>query len=298
VKYAFFPGCSLEATARPFDLSTRAACRALGIALEDIPEWVCCGSTPAHASSDSLAVALPAINLQKARAAGLPVMVACASCYARLRTANHRIGRAPEDRRRAERITGRPYDGDVEVRHVLDVLVNELGPDRIRATVRRPLTGLRVACYYGCLLTRPPEIVAFDDTEHPSGMDELMAAAGAETVDWPFRTECCGASLSMTNSEIVCRLTHRILSMARESGADCLAVACPLCQVNLDLRQADAGKAHGPVRPMPVLYFTQLLGLAMGLSPEALGIGALAVSPRTLLAKCGAVAPAGAGGIA
>ena len=298
MKYAFFPGCSLESTARPFDLSTRAVCRALGISLEDIPDWVCCGSTPAHASSDSLAIALPALNLQKAQAAGLPVMVACASCYALLRTANHRIVGAPEDRLRAERITGRPYDGDIEVRHVLDVLVNELGPDRIRATVRRPLAGLRVACYYGCLLTRPPEIVAFDDPEHPSGMDELMAAAGAETVDWPFKTECCGASLSMTNSEIVCRLTHRILSMARESGADCLAVACPLCQVNLDLRQADAGKAHGPFRPMPVLYVTQLLGLSLGLSPEALGIGALTVSPRTLLAKCGAVAPAGAGGIA
>jgi heterodisulfide reductase subunit B len=295
LKYAFFPGCSLESTARPFDLSTRAVCRALGIALEDIPGWVCCGSTPAHSSSDSLAVALPAFNLQKAQATGLPVMVACASCYARLRTANHRIGRAPEERRRAERITGRHYDGDIEVRHVLDVLVNELGTDRVRATVRRPLAGLRVACYYGCLLARPPEIVAFDDTEHPSGMDELMAAAGAETVDWPFRTECCGASLSMTNSDIVCRLTHRILSMAHESGADCLAVACPLCQVNLDLRQADAGKAHGPLRPMPVLYVTQLLGLALGLSPEALGIDALAVSPRTLLAKCGVVA--GAGGI-
>ena len=138
MKYAFFPGCSLESTARPFDLSTRAVCRALEIPLEDIPDWVCCGSTPAHASSDSLAVALPALNLQKAQAAGLPVMVACASCYARLRTANHRIGREPEDRRRAERITGRPYDGGIEVRHVVDVLVNELGPDRIRAKVRRP----------------------------------------------------------------------------------------------------------------------------------------------------------------
>jgi heterodisulfide reductase subunit B len=296
LKYAFFPGCSLESTARPFDLSTRAVCHALGIALEDIPGWVCCGSTPAHASSDSLAVALPALNLQKARAAGLPVMVACASCYARLRTANHRIVGAPEDRLRAERITGHPYDGGVEVRHVLDVLVNELGPDRIRAKVRRPLSGMRVACYYGCLLTRPPEIVAFDDPEHPSCMDELMAAAGAESVDWPFKTECCGASLSMTNSAVVSRLTHRLLRMAQEAGADCLAVACPLCQVNLDLRQADAGKAHGPLLPMPVLYVTQLLGLALGLSQEALGIDALAVSPRTLLAKRDAVAAAGAGG--
>jgi heterodisulfide reductase subunit B len=265
--------------------------------LEEIPDWVCCGSTPAHASSDSLAVALPALNLQKAKTTGLPVMVACASCYARLRTANHRIGRAPEASRRTERITGRPYDGGVEGRHVLDVLVNVLGPDRIRPKVRRPLSGLKVACYYGCLLTRPPEIVAFDDPEHPSCMDEMMAAAGAETVDWPFRTECCGASLSMTNSDIVCRLTHKLLCMAQESGAECLAVACPLCQVNLDLRQADGGKTHGPLRPMPVLYFTQLLGLALGLPPKSLGIDALTVSPRALLEKCGAVAPAGAGGI-
>ncbi len=287
MKYAFFPGCSLESTARPFDLSTRAVCRALGIALEEIPGWVCCGSTPAHASSDSLAVALPALNLQKAQAAGLPVMVACASCYARLRTANHRIGREPEDRRRAERITGRPYDGGVEVRHVLDVLVNRFGMDGVRAKVRRPLAGWRVACYYGCLLTRPPEVVAFDDPEHPSCMDELMTAAGAETVDWPFKTECCGASLSMTHSGVVSRLAHKLLSMAQEAGADCLAVACPLCQVNLDLRQADAAKAHGLFRPMPVLYVTQLLGLALGLPPEALGIDALTVSPGTLLAKCG-----------
>ena len=277
MKYAFFPGCSLESTARPFDLSTRAVCRALGIALEEIPDWACCGSTPAHASNDSLAVALPAFNLRKAQDAGLPVMVACASCYARLRTANHRIGREPEDRRRAERVTGRPYDGGVEVRHVLDVLVNRLGPDGIRAKVLRPLTGWKVACYYGCLLTRPPEVVAFDDPEHPTCMDVLVSAAGAEAVDWPFRTECCGASLSMTHSGVVDRLVHRLLGMAQEAGANLVAVACPLCQVNLDLRQADAAKAHGPLRPMPVLYVTQLLGLALGLPPAALGI-----DPRTV----------------
>ena len=277
MKYAYFPGCSLESTARSFDLSTRAVCRELGIGLEEIPEWTCCGSTPAHASSDSLSVALPTLNLQKAQAAGLPVMVACASCYARLRIANHRISSDPEDRRRAERITGRTYDGGVEVRHVLDVLVNHLGLDAIRAKVRRPLAGLRVACYYGCLLTRPPEIVAFDDAEHPSSMDALAAAAGAEPVEWPFKTECCGAGLSMTNSGVVARLAHKLLSMARASGADCLAVACPLCHVNLDLRQADAAKAHGAFQPTPVLYVTQLLGLALGLPPENLGLDALTV---------------------
>ena len=129
MKYAFFPGCSLESTAWDFDRSTRAVCRALGIELEDIPDWVCCGSTPAHATSASLAVALPVFNLQKAQAAGLPVMTACASCYARLRTANHKVRNEPEERRRAERITGKPYDGGVEVHHVLDVLVNHFGLD-------------------------------------------------------------------------------------------------------------------------------------------------------------------------
>jgi heterodisulfide reductase subunit B len=277
VKYAYFPGCSLESTARSFDLSTRAVCRALGIALEEIPEWTCCGSTPAHASSDSLSVALPTLNLQKAQAAGLPLMVACASCYARLRIANHRISSDPEDRRRAERITGRTYDGGVEVRHILDVLVNHLGLDAIRAKVCRPLAGLRVACYYGCLLTRPPEIVAFEDAEHPASMDALAAAAGAEPVEWPFKTECCGAGLSMTNSGVVARLSHKLLCMARAAGADCLAVACPLCHVNLDLRQADAAKAHGAFQPTPVLYVTQLLGLALGLPPENLGLDALTV---------------------
>ncbi len=183
MKYAFFPGCSLESTARSFDRSTRAVCRALGIALQEIPDWVCCGSTPAHASSDSLAVALPALNLQKAQGLGLPVMVACASCYARLRTANHRVCGDPEERRRAERMTGRPYDGGVEVRHLLDVLVNQVGSDAIRAKVSRPLSGVRVASYYGCLLTRPPEVVAFDDAEHPACMDDLAAAAGAEGVE-------------------------------------------------------------------------------------------------------------------
>jgi heterodisulfide reductase subunit B2 len=283
VKYAFFPGCSLESTAWDFDRSTRAVCRALAIELEDIPGWVCCGSTPAHASSASLAVALPVLNLQKAQAAGAPVMTACASCYARLRTANHTVRNEPDEARRCAAITGKPYDGGVEVRHVLDVLVNHLGLDGIRAKVSRPLGGLRVACYYGCLLSRPPEIVAFDDPEHPTAMDDLVAATGAEPVDWPFKTECCGASLAMTHAAAVGRLGHKLLSMARQAGAECVVVACPLCQMNLDLRQADAAKAGGPIPPTPVLYVTQLLGFALGLSSEELGLDASRISAGELL---------------
>ncbi len=293
MKYAFFPGCSLESTAWDFDRSTRTVCRALDVELEDIPDWVCCGSTPAHTTNTSLATALPVVNLQKAETMGLPVMTACASCYARLRTANHKVADDSDEQSRVERITGKPYDGSVAVRHVLDVLVNDLGLDEIRSRVKRPLAGLRVACYYGCLLTRPPEVVAFDSPEHPMAMDDLLEAAGAEPVQWPYKTECCGAALSMTSSQVVGRLSHKLLSMAREAGAECVAVACPLCQVNLDLRQPDAKKAHGELPDTPAPYVTQLLGLALGLEPKELGLEALTIRADSLIQRVSqAAAPA------
>lgn len=283
MKYAFYPGCTAESTAWDFDRSTRAVCRALDIELEDIPDWVCCGATPAHATSTSLAQALPVINLQKARIMDSPVMTACAACYARLRTANYKVRNEPAERERTERVTGTPYAGDVEVHQILDVLANHIGPEEIRARVKTPLNGLRVACYYGCLLTRPPQVVAFDDPEHPTAMDTLLAAAGAEPVQWPYKTECCGAGLSATHTDVVCRLGHRLLSMAREAGAECLAVACPMCQLNLDLRQRDAIKAHGDLPETPALYVTQLLGLALGLSADELGLSALTIDPGPVL---------------
>jgi len=296
VKYAFFPGCSLESTAWDFDASTRVLCKALGIDLADIPGWVCCGSTPAHASNASLAVALPALNLEKARQAGFEqVVVACASCYARLRTANYKITQSAEERERVQRIIESPYGGSVKVRHILDVLVNDFGPAQIRKRVTSPLKGIRIASYYGCLLSRPPEVVAFDDPEHPTCMDALVTAAGAEAVDWPYKTECCGASLSIVKGNVTNRLGYRLLSMAERAGAQCLVVACPLCQLNLDFRQADAKKGKQPIPDMPVIYITQLLGLALGLSPQSLGLDALTVSALPLFADavaCGAAVPA------
>ena len=296
MKYAFFPGCSLESTAWDFCQSTRAVFDALGIELEEIPGWVCCGSTPAHASNASLSIALPVFNLQRARELKSPVLAACASCYARLRTANYQVLNDPKQREKAERITGEPYDGSIKVHHVLDALVYQLGLPSIRAAVRRPLAGLRVACYYGCLLTRPPEVVAFEDAEHPTSMEKLVAALGGEPVEWPYKTECCGASLSMTNSNVVGRLSHRLVDMAAKAGAECIAVACPLCQVNLDLRQADARRSHGDLPATPALYITQLLGLALGLSPKQLGLQALSVSFDGLLSNLSSPSGRGAGG--
>ena len=286
MKYAFFPGCSLDSTAWDFDHSTRAICRALGIEFEEIPDWVCCGSTPAHSSNASLALALPVLNLQKVQDMGCSaVLTACASCYARLRTANYKVKNDSEERERTQRITERPYDGEVDVHHILDVLINHLGIDEIIKKVTMPLEGLKVASYYGCLLSRPPEVVAFDDPEHPTCMDEIVSASGGTPIEWPFKTECCGASLSVSNADVVARLSHKLLSMARRAGAECIVVACPLCQLNLDLRQADATKAHGDLPDTPVVYITQLLGLALGLSPDALGLDALTISADSLLQK-------------
>jgi len=288
VKYAFFPGCSLESTAWDFDKSTRAVCKALGIELIDIPDWVCCGSTPAHSSNVSLAVALPVINLQKAQAAGFSeVLTACASCYARLRTANYKVTNDPAERDRAERITQKSYDGSVKVRHILDVLVNDFGVREVRKRVKSPLKGLRVASYYGCLLSRPREVVAFDDSEHPTCMDNLVKAAGAQPIDWPFKTECCGASLSISKTGVVNRLGYRLLSMAHLAGAECIVVACPLCQLNLDFRQPEAKKDRLDVPDIPVVYITQLLGLALGLTQEALGLGALTISAEAVASAAG-----------
>ncbi len=272
MKYAYFPGCSLESTAWDFDRSTRAVCRALGIELAEIPDWVCCGSTPAHASSASLAVALPVLNLQKARAAGLPVMTACASCYARLRTANHKVRNSPEERQRAERLTGNRYDGGVEVRHVLDVLVNHFGLDAIRSRVGRGLSGLRAACYYGCLLTRPASVVEFDDPEQPRSMEKIVEALGGKTVDWNFRTECCGAGMTMASDQTVLDLSHKILSNAAAHGANCVVVACPMCHVNLDMKQPDIERKYGVEHRLPVYYLSDVAGMALGLEPEELGV--------------------------
>lgn len=283
MKFAYYPGCSLESTAWDFDRSTRAVCHELGIDLEEIEDWVCCGSTPAHTSNASLALALPVISLKKAKEMGIPVMAACASCYSRLRTTNYKLRNQSKLLEKIGQVTDTDYCGDVEVFHLLDVLAYQLGPEAIAQKVQRPLNNLRVVSYYGCLLSRPPEIVAFEDAEHPMSMDLVLEAAGATPVQWPYKTECCGAGLSISNPDVVNRLGNRLMKMAKEAKADCIALACPMCSMNLDLRQQDIIKTHRETSEMPVLYVTQLIGLAMGLSQNALGIGALSADPKPVL---------------
>jgi heterodisulfide reductase subunit B len=285
MRYTFYPGCSLDATAKDFHKSTMSVAGKLGLELIELENWICCGSTSAHNVDPLLADALPAQNLRAAH--GETVAVACAACYSRLKSANYHITGDAGVRTSVGEVIGGDYDGSTPVRHILEILARDLGCKELSRAVSRPLKGLNVACYYGCLLARPPEVTQFDDVENPTLMDQLLEAAGATPVDWPHKTECCGASFSITDSSIVVQLSDQILSMAQAAGADCIATACPLCQLNLDMRQQDIEAKYGHHYEMPVFYFTQLLGLAMGCSAGEVSLGSLVVDPRKLLKSKG-----------
>ncbi len=285
MRYTFYPGCSLHSTAREYRESSEAVCAALGVELLELPDWVCCGSTPAHATNEKLALALPVENLSRAKELGRDVVVACAACFHRLRVANIAVRNDARVRAETEEIVGRPYDGSLNVRHILEILVHDVGLEAIRDSVTNRLRGLKIACYYGCLLARPREVSIFDDPENPRLMDDCMEAIGAEPLEWPYKTECCGAAYSLTNPGMAIRLSGKILSMAKECGADCVAVACPLCQSNLDLRQRDIERRRNKSFGLPVFYFTQLIGLSLGLPRRRLGLHRLIVDPKDVLRR-------------
>ena len=275
----------MEGTAHDYQKSTVAVSKALGLELPEIPGWTCCGSTSAHQTDHLMSLALPAKNLIAAE--GKTVAVGCAACYSRLKTANYEIANDAQTRKSVAGVVGKDYDGKTEILHLLEILARDIGMKKIADAVKKPLKGLKLVTYYGCLLSRPPEVTQFDDPENPTLMDQVLEAAGATVLEWPHKTECCGAGYSITDVAIVKKLTREILAMAKAAGADCIATACPLCQLNLDLRQKDTEKASGEQFNLPVFYFTQLLGLAFGISRKDLGLRSLVVSPKKLLADRG-----------
>ncbi len=286
MKYAYFPGCSLHSTAREYDLSTKEVARALGIELVEIPDWICCGATPAHITMQLLSMALPVKNLLKAKAMGsYEVATCCAACFSRLKFANEFMEHDAAGRDKVNKILGEEYKGEVRVRHFLDILINAYGLKNLSERVVNKLSGLKVACYYGCLLVRPPEITGFDDLEEPHLMDDLIKTIGGEPVAWPYKTECCGASFSLTRTDIVLKLSNDILQMACDEGAQAIVVACPLCHSNLDLRQAAINKKYKKNFQVPVFYFTQLVGLSLGIDARKLGFNKHIVNPVKLLDK-------------
>jgi heterodisulfide reductase subunit B len=283
MKYAYYPGCSLHSTAREYDISARAVCQALGIELEEIPGWTCCGASAGHMTSRLLSAALPVKDLARARGMGLDTAVCCAACYSRLKIANATMTSGKDIVADVDDIVGAPYRGESKVKHLLEIVANEYGLDELQERVTKDLSGLKVAAYYGCLLVRPPEVMGFDDPENPTLMDNLITALGAQAVDWPYKVECCGGSLGLTRTDVLLKLCRDIFQMASDAGADCILVACPLCHSNLDMREAQVNKRYKAKFDLPILYFTQLIGLALGMEAKELALNKHVVSTRNLL---------------
>ena len=275
MKIGFFPGCSQEGSSREYQESLREVASRLGIELAEIPDWNCCGATAAHTLNHRLALALPARTLALAEQAGLDeVVVPCSACYNRLAGTRHELLHDEALRQQITDIIEMNWHGATRVLNVLEWLSRVAGelPGRVSAPF-----GHRVACYYGCYLTRPKALAACRRIEDPTEMDDLVRAVGAEPIDWAYKVECCGAGLSVSRTESVARLSERIVSDAVDRGAEAIVVACPMCHTNLDLRR-DAIRAAAPpggrsrLASIPVLYISQVIGLAMGVSPRQLGL--------------------------
>jgi heterodisulfide reductase subunit B len=271
MKVGYFPGCSLQGSSRDFAESLNAVAKVLSIELCEVPEWNCCGASSGHMIEHLVSVALPINVLLKAQKAGLnQVMAPCASCYNRLATASHEIAHSPTTKSQVEKVLQTSIGKLPRVLNVVELLAQVSDSIAAKATQKFEQT---VACYYGCLLVRPAKITGFDRTEDPVEMDKLVAAVGGKSIDWNFKTECCGASFSVSKTSVVGRLGAKIMQDAVAKKAQAVVVACPMCHSNLDLRRAEINQRLDVKTDIPVLFITQVIGLALGLSEKELGLG-------------------------
>jgi heterodisulfide reductase subunit B2 len=259
MKVSYYPGCSLEGTAIDYKQSLEAAARTLGIELNELPDWTCCGSSSAHVMDDNLAVSLAGRNLIIADKIGQDLMVPCAACFQRLKAADKKLKAGQEPAGIQAK-----YAGKFNIKHSADLIWEACGERVIAGKVKKPLEGLNPVCYYGCLTTRPPSITDAKDPEDPQSMDAIMKALGANVKNWSYKTDCCGGNLVLTHTELAKKLIKKLFDMAEEAGADCIVVGCPMCQSNLDTRQDEVLRENGQKYNLPVYYFTELMGLAFG----------------------------------
>jgi heterodisulfide reductase subunit B len=277
MKVSYFPGCTLNTTGKGFDNAVRASTAAVGLELVELPNWNCCGATFPLIVDNMLELAAPAHVLVEARDAASTgegnstLTTACTTCYNVLQRTNKFIRAHQEERERIETFIEAEYSGEVEVKDVLHVLRDDIGFDTVRERVEKPLEDLKVACYYGCMVLRPPDEVAYDDPDHPRSLDDLMAALGATPVDFAHKNECCGAYLAVKAPDVTRDMVYTILRSAQAAGAEAVATNCPLCQFNLDKQQAEMMKIHPNYQPVPVFYFSQLMGIALGLDSQDYG---------------------------
>ncbi len=261
----YYPGCSLHGTSREYNASTARVMQKLGVALEEPDEWSCCGSTPAHSTDHYLSVLLPVRNLAAMERQGYRnITTPCPSCFIRLRSGLKECRREDLQGRLRADIKELPSPA-VEVDHLLLTVTEKVGYAKVAQSVVRPLGGMKVVCYYGCIITRPPQITGVKDYEYPQQMDKLLTILGASPLDWSYKTRCCGGSLGVSQLPLATELSGRILQNAQDVGATAIVVACPLCQVNLDARQQQIAEEMNKDFHIPILYFTQLMGLAFGM---------------------------------
>ncbi|MGB6067186.1 MAG: CoB--CoM heterodisulfide reductase iron-sulfur subunit B family protein [Desulfomonilaceae bacterium] len=290
MRVGYYPGCSLEGTARQYDLSVKQVCRTLGIELEELAGWSCCGSSPALKMNRLLSTSLAAHNLALMEQQDIFEVVApCPFCFRRLKSAQEEIVNDPELSEKVQQVIEKKLNGKLSIYNLLGLLTENVGLDAIRDKVIKPLDGLRLIPYYGCYVVKPPGVTNFDDPENPTSLDQILYAAGAEVLDWDFKVECCGAGLSLSKTEKVVDLTGRLIREASWRGADAIAVACQLCHANLDLRQKEIGSEDGTNYKVPIIYFTQLLGLSFGYSATDLGLNRHVVDPLAMLKEKGFV---------
>lgn len=278
MKIGFYPGCSLKGTSSEYAQSTLALAKAFGIELVEIEDWNCCGATAAHNLNHELATALPARILALAEKQGLTeVVVPCAACYNRLAVSQHEMNENLELKQKVSDILQMPVSGNIQILNVMQ-FIDKYIADKIEEKVVKPFEH-KVVCYYGCLLVRPQNILKFDRLEDPQSMDTLMKKIGADSMDWGYKTECCGAGFSVSRTDIVAKLSGRIVKDASDRGAEAIIVACPMCQSNLDMRRPHINSYLKKEINTPVLYITQAIGLAVGVSKEDLGLKKLFVTP-------------------
>ena len=272
MQFGYYPGCALHGSSNDYEKSVQACLKLLGVKLQEVDDWICCGATAAHSLNHLLSLALPARNLGIAERDGLKdVLAPCPMCSMELLKARHAIQEDGALRKQISDIVELKVEGTTDVINLIQ-LFQKVGIESIKEAVKRPLEHISAACYYGCLLTRPPKTVQFDDCEQPHSMEDILDALGAKTVRWNYATECCGAGMTMANERAVLDLSNKILGNAIAHGANCIVVACPMCHVNLDMKQLDIGRAYGSEHNLMVYYVSDLVGLALGLSEKDLGI--------------------------
>jgi len=279
VEIGYYPGCALHGSSNDYEASVRACMKKLHVELKELDDWICCGATAAHNVNKKLAVALPARNLAIAERDGIgEVLAPCPMCSMELIQVRNKLRESEPLRQEMSDIVESPVSGITEVINLIQIF-QQIGQDKIAAAVTKKLEEYKPACYYGCLLTRPPKDLQFDDCEQPSSMETLLQSLGAEPVDWNYKTECCGAGLTLADDSVVIDLTGKILRNAKKHGANCMVVACPMCHVNLDMKQSAIEKKLGEKLQLPVYYLSDLVGVALGISAQELRIDKHFVKP-------------------